>query len=80
MCIRDLGAEGGNLEQMHQLADPGVDGNVKQSHSRPEQAPRVDRSIALHFLDLGSRRGCVVTITHRPLYPRERSGTHCTGG
>ena len=24
--------------------------------------------------------GCVVNITPRPFYPRERPGTHCTGG
>jgi hypothetical protein len=27
-----------------------------------------------------SRRGCVVSITPRLLYPLERPGTHCTGG
>ena len=26
------------------------------------------------------RRGWVVSTTPRPLYPRERPGTHCTGG
>src|SRR5215510_3274133 len=40
----------------------------------------VDRGIALSFLDLGARRGWVLSTTPRPLYPRERSGTHCTGG
>jgi hypothetical protein len=30
--------------------------------------------------DLGARRGWVVSTTPRPLYPRERPGTHCTGG
>jgi hypothetical protein len=39
----------------------------------------VDRSIALPFRDLGARRGWVVSTTPRPLYPRERSGAHCTG-
>ena len=24
--------------------------------------------------------GCVVSATHRPLYPLERPGTHCVGG
>jgi hypothetical protein len=28
----------------------------------------------------GPRRGRVVSITPWPLYPRERPGTHCTGG
>jgi hypothetical protein len=36
--------------------------------------------IAPLFLHLGTRRGCVVTITLRPPLPRERPGTHCTGG
>jgi hypothetical protein len=36
--------------------------------------------IALSFLDLGARRGLVVSTTPWPLYPRERPGTHCTGG
>src|SRR5215469_16749173 len=40
----------------------------------------VDTGIALHFRDLSARRGYVVSITPRPLYPRERHGTHCTGG
>jgi hypothetical protein len=41
---------------------------------------RVDRGIALSLLDLGARRGWVVSATPRPLYPRERPGTHYTGG
>jgi hypothetical protein len=40
----------------------------------------VDRGIALPFHDLGARRGWVVSTTPRPLYPRERLGTQCTGG
>src|SRR5215468_3717085 len=40
----------------------------------------VDRGIALSFHDLGARRGWVVSTTPRPLYPRKRPGTHCTGG
>jgi hypothetical protein len=38
------------------------------------------RGIALLILDLGATRGWVVSTTPRPLYPRERLGTHCTGG
>jgi hypothetical protein len=49
---------------------------VKQSRYRPEQAQGVDTGIALPFHDLGTRRGCVVSITPQPLYP----STHCTGG
>jgi hypothetical protein len=36
--------------------------------------------IVRNFTDLGARRGWVVSATPRPLYPRERPGTHCTGG
>jgi hypothetical protein len=38
------------------------------------------RGIALHSLDLGSRRAWVVSTTPRPLYSRERPSTHCKGG
>ena len=41
---------------------------------------RVSGGIAQLFLNLGTRRGCVVSITPRPPLPRERPGTHCTGG
>jgi hypothetical protein len=44
---------------------------VKQSRYRPEQAQRGSRGIALLFPNLGARRGCVVSITPRPLYPRK---------
>jgi hypothetical protein len=40
----------------------------------------VSRGIALPFLNLGTRRGWVVSTTPRPLYPREKPGTHFTGG
>jgi hypothetical protein len=53
---------------------------VKVSRYRPELAYRVGRGIALLFLDLDGRRGWVVSTTPRPFYPRERPGTHCTGG
>jgi hypothetical protein len=41
-----------------------------------------DRCIALLVRDLGARTGGggVVSTTPRPLYPRERPGTHCTEG
>jgi hypothetical protein len=53
---------------------------VKLSLYRPEQAQRVDRGIALSFLDPGARRGWVVSTVPRPLYTRETPGTHYTGG
>jgi hypothetical protein len=53
---------------------------VMQSRYRPELAYRMDRGMALAFRDLGARRGWVVSTMPRPLYPRERPGTHCTGG
>ena len=44
-------------------------------------AHRWSRGIALLFLDHGIRRGWGVSVTLRPLFtPRERPGTHCTGG
>jgi hypothetical protein len=52
---------------------------VKQSRYRPAQVLRVDRGIALSFLDLGARRGWVVSTTPWSFYPRERSDIHCTG-
>ena len=42
---------------------------------------RVSRSTALPFLrPRHLDRWWVVSTTLRPLYPRERPGTHCTGG
>jgi hypothetical protein len=38
------------------------------------------RGTALLILDLGTRRGWVLSTTPRLLYPLERPGTHCTGG
>ena len=46
----------------------------------PLWAHRGSRGIALLFLDLGARWGWLVNATPPPLYPRERSGTHCIGG
>jgi hypothetical protein len=40
----------------------------------------VSGGTAQPFLNLGTRRGCVVSITPRPPLPRERPGTHCSGG
>jgi hypothetical protein len=40
----------------------------------------MDRCLALLFRDLVARRWWVVRATPRPYYPRERPGTHCTGG
>jgi len=41
----------------------------------------VSGGIAQLFLNLGTRRGCVVSITPRPpLPPGKDPGTHCTGG
>jgi len=44
-------------------------------------AHKESRGIALIFHDHGTRRGRGVSVTPRPFfYPRERAGTHCTGG
>jgi hypothetical protein len=40
----------------------------------------VSGGIAQLFLNRGTRRGCVVSITPRPPLPQERPGIHCTGG
>jgi hypothetical protein len=54
---------------------------VKVPRNRPEGPEGWGgRGTALLFLDLGTRRGWVVSTMPRPLYPRERPGTHCTGG
>jgi hypothetical protein len=55
---------------------------VKVPRNRPEgpEGGGGCRGIALLFLDLGARREWVVSTTPRPLYPRERPCTHCTGG
>jgi hypothetical protein len=42
--------------------------------------PLQERGLVLPFRDLGARMGCLISITPRPLYPRERPGTHCTRG
>jgi hypothetical protein len=52
---------------------------VKVPRNRPE-GPEGDRGIVLLVLDLGARKGWVVITTLRPLYPGERTGTHCTEG
>jgi hypothetical protein len=52
----------------------------KSPYNRPRRAQRGSRGIALLILDLSARKGWVVSTTPRLLYPRERPGTHCTGG
>ena len=43
-------------------------------------AHRGSRGIALLFLDHGTRRGKRSASSSGRFYPRERPGTHCTGG
>jgi hypothetical protein len=50
----------------------------RSPHNRSPRAQRGSRDIALLILNLGARRGWVVSTTPRPFYPRERPGTHCT--
>ena len=54
--------------------------SVKCSRYRPGVAQRVGRGIALLFHDRGTRRGYGQQHAPAALYPRERPGTHCTGG
>jgi hypothetical protein len=49
-------------------------------YNRPLRAQRGSRGIDLLMLDLGARRGWVVSNTPRPLWPQEKPGTHCIGG
>jgi hypothetical protein len=54
--------------------------NHRPRYNRPWRAQRRSRGIALLILDLSTRRGWVISTMPQPLYPRERPGTHCTGG
>ena len=49
-------------------------------YNRPLQALRMSKGIAYPFMTSALRCGWVVSTTPRPLYPRKRPGTHCTGG
>ena len=51
-----------------------------EPRNRPRKTHRVSGSIVQLFLNLGTRRRCVVSITPRPSLPRERPSSHCTGG
>ena len=48
-------------------------GHPLTSHEGPEVEYRL-------FFNLGAKWGWVVNATPRPLYPRDRPGTHCIGG
>jgi hypothetical protein len=48
--------------------------------NRPPRAQRGSRGLAILFLDLGARRGWVVSTTPQRLYPREKPDTYCAGG
>jgi hypothetical protein len=51
-------------------------GKVKVRQRTGHEDPVGDYS----FISLCARWGLVVIATYRPLYLRERPGTHCTGG
>jgi hypothetical protein len=70
----------GNRSSDTDRENRGKSQQVKHSRYRPAQAQRVDTCIALSFSDHGARRGWVFSTAPRPLYPRERPGTHYTGG
>jgi hypothetical protein len=57
-----------------------VRSKVKVPCNRPQRAQRWSRSIALLILDLGARKGWVVSTTPQSLFPRQRPGAHCTRG
>jgi hypothetical protein len=56
-----------------------INNEIKVPHNTPED-PDGGSGIAPLSLDLDDRRGWVVSTTSRPVYLRERSSTHCTGG
>jgi hypothetical protein len=64
------------------ICEVQVKGKGKAHPITGHEGPRgeVEVCIALLILDLSARRGWVVSITPRPLYPLERPDTHCTGG
>jgi hypothetical protein len=45
----------------------------------PLEVQRGSRRIVLPMRNIGGRSEWLMKATHRPLYRRERSGTHCTG-
>jgi hypothetical protein len=60
----------------------GKIGNIKVKVTL-EHTTKAQGEVALYlysFFNLGARVRLVVKATPRPLYPRERPGTHCTGG
>jgi len=52
---------------------------VKFTLEQATKVQRRSRGILYSFFNLGARWGWVVNATPRPLYPRERPGTHCIG-
>ena len=53
---------------------------VKFSLEQANEGPEGEQCIALLFLQPRRKMGWVFNATPRPLFPRERPGTHCTGG
>jgi len=54
--------------------------NVKFTLKQTTKFQRWSRDIAILFFNLGARLGGMLNVTLRPLYPRERSGTHYIRG
>ena len=65
---------------LHLKAKVKVKVKVKFSLEQATKAQRGSSCIALLFLQPRRYMGMVVNATPRPLYPRERPGTHCIGG
>jgi len=57
-----------------------IDVKVKFTLEQAMKAQRESRGVALLFFNLDAGWGWVVNATPRPLYSRERPGTHCLGG
>jgi hypothetical protein len=65
---------------MGQMKHEGKEGKCKFYPRIGHEGPEGGRGIALLFFNLAAGYGWVINATLRPLYPRQRPGTHCIGG
>ena len=67
------------------ICSPSANQKPKDASSRGDSGllntvhSKVKVKVKFSFLNLGSRWRSVVNVTPRPLYPRERPGSHCIG-
>jgi hypothetical protein len=67
-------------ESLYRLSYPGLSVSKVKVKVILEQATEAQRCSCTLSLTSALHGGWVVSTTPRPLYPRERPGTHCTGG